>query len=392
MCLNPIYIDNPHYQSRSPTIRILKDTTSPKLGVPCGQCSVCLQLRQSYFVQRVQCEAFENDIFSCMLSYNNKYLPTVEINGYKHKYADPRDIQLFIKRLISNDTFGCKFKYFAISEYGGKRHRPHWHLLFFLPKPKVPYNQFEYWQLEETLKWKVLDQWYSNLGSRRNPIKDPLLTYCEKNGKRNYDFHYVDPKLTDGQESDVAFYSSKYLTKSQDYVKRLKSALYFNLSSDDFRFYWSKLKPHSLSSQGLGLGLEPHTVVMDYLDKCFQFSIDTKMPYPCWISPHTGQTFPLSPYLLKKRGFSFDEALYFRSLNDDQFFPGTNVRIIEETHPSVLRAKNDKWKRIQDKIDKRDISDYLDTDLNVDNEFLTLSYNEIPRHTSFSFDDFDDCF
>lgn len=385
MCLTPYYIDNPHLGSRVPSIMLTKDTISSKIGVPCGHCSVCLQLKQAYFVQRVQCESMESDIYSCMLSYNNKYLPTIEINGYKHKYADSRDIQLFIKRLRNNNVFGSDFKFFAISEFGGKRHRPHWHILFFVPKPKVPYTLYEQWSIEESLKWKVLDEWYYNLGSKRKPIKDPLLTYKESHGKRNYDFHFVDPSLTDGREADIAFYTSKYLTKSSDYVKRLKSALYFNLDEADFSYYWNLIRPKTLSSIGLGLGLDNHSVVFNYLDDCINYSISNHFKFPVFVNPCSGQTFPMSPYLLHKRSLSFEEVLHFRYLNDEDFIPGTNVRIIEEVDPSVFRAKSDAFKRIQDKIIKRDISDYIDDDCDSSNDFRFFE-GDIPRYYKFSND------
>lgn len=383
MCITPIYIDNPHYKNRSPTIQLTKDTHSSKIGVPCGHCPVCLQLRQAYFVQRVQCEAMESDIFSCMLSYNDKYLPTVEINGYKHKYADQRDIQLFLKRLRNNNVFGSPFKAFAVSEFGGKRHRPHWHLLFFIPKPDKPYSLFEQWQREEDLKWKVLDEWYYNLGSKRKPIKDPMLTYKEKNGKRNYDFHYVNPYSSEGMEQDVAFYTSKYLLKHSDYVKKLKGALWHNLSNDDFRYYWNLIKPHTSCSYGFGLGHSDK--VLEYLDECVSFSLRNKLPYPVFINPVDGSTFPMSPYLLHKRGLSLSESLAFRQFSDDSFLPDTNVRIIDELSDTERKVCIEQFSRILDKIEKRDISEYTDLDTSTDNSFFEFEYEK-----NFSRPHFDD--
>lgn len=364
MCLTPVYIDNPYYHSRSPTHRLLKDTESTKMAVPCGHCSVCLQLRQSYFVQRVQCECIDHDMWSCMLSYNNKYLPTIEVNGFRHKYADIRDVQLLIQRLKKRDDFP-EFHYFAISEFGGERHRPHWHLLFFTPK--IPHeSQASIYTREQTYWSIVLSEWYCNLGSKRVPIKDPLLTYhCNSRGKRNYDFRYVDPKLNEDSQDDTSFYSSKYLTKSSDYVNRLKSALFLNLDDADFRFYWNIIRPKSGRTIGFGDISNPN--VIDYLHDCVQFALRHQFPFPVFINPNTGQTFPMSPYLYSKIR-SLEYELAFRKNRDHLYLSGTNVPLTDPPTPEEIKLKTERFKRIQDKINKRDIGDYLESQTSVNND------------------------
>lgn len=395
MCTSPYYIDNPYYQSRSPTIRQIKDTDSSKIPVPCGHCSVCLRLRQAYFVQRVQCEAIDHDIWSCMLSYNNKYLPTIEVNGYKHKYADMHDIQLLIQRLKKREDFP-PFHYFAVSEFGTERHRPHWHLLFFTRK--IPNESQASLYTREKTYWKaVLAEWYCNLGSKRKPIKDPLLTYkCTSNGKRNYDFRYVDPKLSDTAQDDSSFYASKYLVKYSEYVKNLKSALRLNLDDADFTYYWNIIRPKSGRTIGFGDITNPN--VIDYLYDCIDFSLRHHFPFPVFINPNTGQTFPMSPYLYKKVA-SYELELAFRRNRDQLYIDGTNVAIGDDDDPEVILRRENEFKRMLSKIDKRDIGDYITTQEQTDHDLLTLNsddyelyMNALQDWNSFDFSDFHDEF
>lgn len=372
MCLTPIPIDNPYYQSRSPTIRLLKDTHLSKLMVPCGHCSVCLRLKQAYFVQRVQCEAIDHDIWSCMLSYNNKYLPTIEVNGYKHKYADMHDIQLLIQRLKKRDDFP-PFHYFAVSEFGHERHRPHWHLLFFTPK--IPNESQASLYSREHTYWKaVLSEWYCNLGSKRKPVKDPLLTYrCQANGKRNYDFRYVDPHLSDTAQDDTSFYCSKYLVKYSDYVKNLKSALYLNLSEADFTYYWNIIRPKT--GRTIGFGDIKNPKVITYLNDCVDFSLRHQFPFPVFINPNTGQTFPMSPYLYKKVS-NFETELAFRKNRDHLYIDGTNVSNNEDVDLETIERRESEFKRMLDKINKRDIGDFITTQVSTDNDLLTINNDD----------------
>lgn len=369
MCLSPIPIDNPYFGCRDPNVMRVKDTHTTKLLVPCGHCSVCLRLRQAYFVQRVQCEAIDHDIWSCMLSYNNKYLPTIEVNGYKHKYADMRDIQLLIQRLKKRDDFP-EFHYFAVSEFGSKRHRPHWHLLFFTKK--IPRESQAEKYTREHIYWKaVLSEWYVNLGSKRIPIKDPLLTYkCLPNGKRNYDFRLVDSRLCDTAEDDTSFYCSKYLVKSSDYVKKLKSALYLNLSTDDYRYYWNIIRPKS--GRSIGFGDVNNPKVRDYLYQCLDFSLRNAFPFPVFINPNTGQTFPMSPYLYKKVS-SIQYDIAFRANRDYMYIEGTNVALDNPLTPDEIHQREYEFARMCQKIDKRDIGDYVDSQVGVEDELLTFN-------------------
>ena len=178
MCLSPIAIDNPyrvHKQyfrtvetaDKSSVVKVAinqisddkiyvnnklfasfgYDTESLKIYVPCGRCPVCCALRQSYLVQRVQMMSLDYYIYFATLTYNNESLPFVNVNGKKIKYADVQDFQNCI-RYIRKWCNLPDFKYLACSEFGSKRHRPHWHCLFFFPK--------SYFQNDFSIKARLL--------------------------------------------------------------------------------------------------------------------------------------------------------------------------------------------------------------------------------------------
>ncbi len=125
MCLSPILIDNPYYNSpvKDAVFRYIHDTKNTKMPVPCGRCASCIHLKQIYLVQRVQMEALNNDLFYGTLTYNNDMLPKAEYGDIKFAYPDFSDWQNMIK-MIRKDYPDLNFKYMLVSEYGGRKHRP----------------------------------------------------------------------------------------------------------------------------------------------------------------------------------------------------------------------------------------------------------------------------
>lgn len=290
MCDSPYSLPNPNFGHNSLGF---KDVESRFIKIPCGRCPTCLHLKQEYFIQRFQMECLENDLWTGMLSYNSQMLPRAYINGFRHSFADSRDVQLLTRRLRNINLFNGPFKYWFISERGSKGHRPHWHFLISTPKVHGEWLS-EKLSREKKYHDTILDNWYINIGSKRKPLKKPLLTYVYRNGFRNYDFHYVNPSLSRNGSDDVGFYTSKYYLKDDDYTKRLRSALRLNLPEVSFKIWWSFLRNKHLSSHYLGDYNNP--IIRDYLYDCIDFSLRFRSPYPLFVNPTTGQTFPMSPY------------------------------------------------------------------------------------------------
>ncbi|UPW41737.1 replication initiator protein [Peromfec virus RodF8_8] len=166
---------------------------NPSLGeyivTPCGHCKQCLNSKA--FIQKKACESEgkshryvffvnpdynEDSMPSCRYEYLNEvdgekfytlfddcvrsdtygqeimvlaekelnFTLKTRYNPFKHYqskigYALPKDLQNYIKRIrdqISRDT-GEKIRYFAVSDYGGKFARPHFHILFYFDEYKT---------------------------------------------------------------------------------------------------------------------------------------------------------------------------------------------------------------------------------------------------------------
>lgn len=316
MCLTPIMIDNPNYNTpiRDPTYHLLHDTVHSKIPVPCGRCASCIHLRQIYMVQRVQMEALSHDLFYGTLTYNNDSLPIAKYGDIRFAYPDITDWQKAVKMIRKNHP-EYSFKYLLVSEYGSSKHRPHYHFILSLPrtsdkladKMSVAYRLFGIFK----------KYWRRNYGSTRNPDWRPLFTYVNRNGKYNYDLHWLDPNSSNDGLDGVSFYVTKYVLKYDEFVDKFKSLLFFNLKESDYKYAWSLFKPRVLMSKGFG---SPDDVkVQRHIIKGINFAIDDENAFfPYYISSHSGQTFPLCPYY-SKRFLSEDSQILFRSRLPDYF-------------------------------------------------------------------------
>lgn len=400
MCTSPYYLKNPNISSkkiadwikkRNPDYKTkninldLKDVTFQYIRVPCGRCPSCIALKQCYIIQRCQMESLDNDLYFGTLTYSNNTIPRLNINGFNLAYADIRDVQNMLKRIRKLDNVP-KFRYFFVSEFGGKRHRPHFHFLLSVPKCKT-----------DTLADKVskgvilhnifLSEWRRNLGSKRKPRYVPLCDYICNSRGRNFDLHYVNPSLSNNGCSDVAFYVSKYITKSNSYVDNLKSALYYNISDyDEFLSTWKTLKPKFLISKGFG---NPSSFsVKSHIIKGIEFGINsTTYDFPIYLNPITSQTFPLCPYykqkflsLLHSYGFLYKQDSI---LSDGSFIP-------DEYDPDQIDKCLSSFKKTQSLINDRDnFIDFIDSyDSNDFDDFVSDYIGKPININSFEISDF----
>lgn len=302
MCKTPVWIDNPNYNShvRDPTYHLLHDTIHQKIPVPCGRCPTCIHLKQVYLIQRVQMESINHDLYYGTLTYNQDSLPIAQYGNIKFAYPDITDWQKMIK-MIRKDYPDLKFKYILVSEYGGKKHRPHYHFILSFPK------------VDDILSVKVsqayrffnifLKYWRRNYGSTRVPIWKPLCTYVRKRIRGhdyyNYDLHWLDPNSSKDGLDGVAFYVTKYILKYDEWVDKFKSFLFFNLKDSDYLDAWNKFRPRILFSKFFGSPFDSD--VKAHLDKGINLSLsDLSALYPYYISRQNGSTYPLSPYYSKR--------------------------------------------------------------------------------------------
>jgi len=116
--------------------------TTQWMALPCGKCPNCMKRRTSGWSFRLvkEGERSETALF-VTLTYDTKHVPITN-NGFKS--LDKSALQLFMKRLrkLSNK----KLKYYAIGEYGGKRHRPHYHLIIFNADAELVEKAWSYYK------------------------------------------------------------------------------------------------------------------------------------------------------------------------------------------------------------------------------------------------------
>lgn len=95
-------------------------------SVPCGTCPECLMARAKAWIVRNHFEALcSKNLILCILTYNSENNPGVIL--YK-------DVQLFHKRLRKH---GISFRFFASAEYGTKKGRPHYHVVYYDMTPNI---------------------------------------------------------------------------------------------------------------------------------------------------------------------------------------------------------------------------------------------------------------
>lgn len=302
MCLAPIRIKNTHFGKirAEPFYNIVNDIYHEYIEVPCGRCSTCIHLKQVYLIQRVQMEAVSNDLFYGTLTYNNESLPISQYGDIKFAHVDFSDWQKMIK-MIRKDYPDLKFRYMLVSEYGGKKHRPHFHFILSLPRSDTALASR--YSFAERLFKIFLKYWRRNYGSTRSPIWKPLCTYYRKRTPTgfsyNYDLHWLDPNSSKDGLDGVSFYVTKYIMKFDEWVDKFKSVLFFNLSETDYRDAYSKFKPRILLSKHFGAPYDPE--VIKHINKGINLALSNLTAfYPFFISRVDGSTYPLAPYYSKR--------------------------------------------------------------------------------------------
>lgn len=368
MCITPIQIPNRNLVPRKPYTRnwlrvgspmSLKDCSSQYINVPCGHCPECIQKKQNDFVQRCQMESMDTYQYMVTLTYDNKHLPKlVSSLGEVFYYANYHHIQSTIKRV--RKYFERPFRFVATSERGGKRHRPHWHLIIFVPK--LPEDTpFTGKVLESELFDLFKFHWSKNIGTNRKPIYEPFFQYVRyySHGRvhTNYDLHLIEPRLKANGKldtmQDVSFYVSKYLCKYNDNKLRIK--VKNNYTPTEAQYIIETIKCRRTTSVSFGsrdfsghiaspdTRLFPQEAINSYVRECIERSKQQKLEFPTFFYLE-GQNYPLSGYLSKKF-LTMQDALwwYFNSdsLDIDTVIYSTEKRI------NHFHVKN-KYKKFED--------------------------------------------
>lgn len=234
------------------------------IEVPCGTCPDCRNSYYSSLLQRCIVEAMTSYVYFITLTYDDKHLPSLLLNGQRFFFSDYQHIQDMFKRFRANVSLGRDFRYLHVNEYGTDKHRPHHHLIIFVAKKTTDDINTPFF-IERQL-FDGLKHFYAiNIGTRKNPIYESLFTYQIKytpqGVKTNYFVKYVqlDHDNYDVTQSDTLVKTIRYLISYinkpspfddaiADYLSTIKSTdliLYRKLSILRSRVHYSK---------GLGFG------------------------------------------------------------------------------------------------------------------------------------------
>lgn len=265
MCLSPIKLPNPYFGKSKLGLKshldFLHDTESQYITVGCGKCVECISLKQNYIAQRAYVESLVNDAFFFTLTYNCQSLPeVVDELGEVHSYPAYDDIHLCIKRMRKHGDLPSGTKYIVCSEYGSHTHRPHFHGIFFVPRPEkfdnkvyerdVPYTNYID-KLNHKLFRSLRRNWSRNVGTRKNPVYVPNTTYVRSRKGYNFDLHYV--KSVAGKSlSSVVTYVLKYMTKYDKWYTSKDISLQNELSKDNYLYIKSLIRPRIFISKNFG--------------------------------------------------------------------------------------------------------------------------------------------
>lgn len=127
-CISPIRIKNPALSFR-------KRTENPYLDVPCSKCGNCLTTKANRWSFRLSVEEKHSEsAYFITLTYDNETLAQ-EHSLDEYPSVNKRDLQLFIKKVRKYQSKhfpkAKKIKYYAVSEYGELKGRPHYHMIIF---------------------------------------------------------------------------------------------------------------------------------------------------------------------------------------------------------------------------------------------------------------------
>lgn len=202
MCLSPVYVRNPclhkrNYASEFGMPVLLDKCLSPSsefIEVPCGKCADCRSVYYNSVLQRALVESMTSYMYFVTLTYDDKHIPSITLpNGQVIFYSKYSDVQLMFKRF--RDFFPRQFRYLVVNEYGDTYCRPHFHILLFVAKHQGDTLTTPHF-LREIIFTNLGRYFAINIGSRKNPVYEPLYTfqqrYTSKGIRTNYFVQYVE--------------------------------------------------------------------------------------------------------------------------------------------------------------------------------------------------------
>lgn len=108
----------------------IKEINGQYVALPCGKCIDCYKNYSYDWRFRLRQEVIRcPNYWWVTLTYNDRNLPTCNVDGHEESCVIKSEVQNFLKRLRQRLGFP-ELRYFAVGEYG-KHNRAHYHLLIF---------------------------------------------------------------------------------------------------------------------------------------------------------------------------------------------------------------------------------------------------------------------
>lgn len=285
MCSSPVTIKNPLFCQG---VSNYKDSVSEFIKVPCGHCTQCLSSKSSALNQRVQVESLYNYVFFLTLTFDNNHLPFKDFGEHRLYYAPWDYLTKMLKR--ARKHFEFSFKYLFVNDYGSQNKRPHFHGLIFVPKYCSESVYYPHVLEKQLFDWFKNNQCV-NIGSRKEPIYDPVYRYVTKyvGGQlfRSFDLHLVENR--NGDTLSPSYYVSKYLYKRLGFVNAWYNIVYNyfgcpdvdTLEYDLFRQTWNLFRINRHCSIDFGLKRHPdvRNMILEYGNRSFEHGFEFPMFY-----------------------------------------------------------------------------------------------------------------
>ena len=231
-CLNPLHIYN-----RSTFVNRISG--SLYMDVPCGKCEECQNFHRLEWLLRAyyewqDCVSRGGFCLFDTLTYNPQSLE--ERTKFGIPCFSKTDIRLFFKKFRKRmSEGGYTFRYLITCEYGEKKHRPHYHLLFFIIPPDNMSSKYHALRVNDMVK-----------ASWTEPEKNEDGTFkvkVDSNGLIKYQMRSLgfndSPSLCVEHILNSASglrYVTKYITKDDEYYTQLlgmKKVLLNRITTDD---------------------------------------------------------------------------------------------------------------------------------------------------------------
>lgn len=176
MCLKPVKMYRFVSPNTGEVVRSFKPVSASLpcfeiIDLPCGKCVECAESYSREWSFRIMHEAQKYEHSCCVtLTYNDDNLPLdLSVNN--------RDYQLFLKLLRKH--YG-KLRYFGCAEYGGKRFRPHYHIILF----GVHFDDLVYWSKsksgQDLFRSPFLERFWTKGYSYIGELSLATAKYCSK--------------------------------------------------------------------------------------------------------------------------------------------------------------------------------------------------------------------